>query len=407
DAWRDLYELWRRAGPHLFAALLRPLPPLRPAAGLLRALGPRGAIEFARFSLLPVRRMTEEHFDGEGAGWMLAGNALHADLTPDSAAGGMFGWLLCGLGQQHGYPVPRGGAGEITRALVERLRQRGGEVLCGTPIERIEVRGGRARAALGAGGERFEARRAILADCGAPALFRNMLPPEVVPERIRDAVGRRYQYDNSTFKVNWALREPIPWSAEKARRASTVHVAEGMDGLTDATVELAERKIPARPFLVLGQYSMVDPSRSPEGTETAWAYTHVPQDPSSDAAGELSGDWSGEDAERFADRMEEEVERLAPGFRARIVQRHIQTPLDLERHNRNLVGGAINGGTAQLYQQAIFRPYPSLGRPTTPVRGLYLASSSAHPGGGLHGGPGGNAARTALWTERLRGVLRR
>lgn len=407
EAWRRLFDLWRRAGPHLVGALLTPLPPIRPAAGLLTALGPRGLADFARFSLLPARRMAEESFRGEGGSWLITGNALHADLTPDSAGGGMFGWLLCGLGQQHGYPVPRGGAGEITRALVERLRERGGEVLCETPIEQIEVRGGRARAAIGAGGRRFEARRAILADCGAPALFLKMLPPEAVPERVRDGVGRRYQYDNSTFKVNWALREPIPWSAAEARRASTVHVVEGMDGLTDATVELAERKIPAHPFLVLGQYSMVDPSRSPQGTETAWAYTHVPQDPTSDAAGELSGDWDGEDAERFADRMEEEVERLAPGFRQRIVSRHIQTPLYLERHNRNLVGGAINGGTAQLYQQAVFRPFPGLGRPTTPVRGLYLASSSAHPGGGLHGGPGGNAARTALRTERLRGMLGR
>ena len=407
DAWRRLFDLWRNAGPHLVGALLTPLPPIRPAAGMLAALGPRGLADFARFSLLPARRMAEESFRGEGGSWLIAGNALHADLTPDSAGGGMFGWLLCGLGQQHGYPVPRGGAGEITRALVERLRQRGGEVHCGTPIERIEVRGGRARAALAADGRRFEARRAILADCGAPALFLKMLPPEVVPERIRDAVGRRYQYDNSTFKVNWALREPIPWSAADARRASTVHVAEGMDGLTEATVELAERKIPARPFLVLGQYSMVDPSRSPEGTETAWAYTHLPQDPAGDAGGELRGEWEGEDAECFADRMEEQVEQLAPGFRQRIISRHIQTPLDLERHNRNLVGGAINGGTAQLYQQAIFRPYPGLGRPTTPVRGLSRASSSAHPGGGLHGGPGGNAARTALRTERLRGMLGR
>ncbi|HEX6206025.1 MAG TPA: NAD(P)/FAD-dependent oxidoreductase [Solirubrobacterales bacterium] len=406
DAWRRLFDLWRRVGPHLVGALLTPLPPIRPAAGMLTTLGPRGLADFARFSLLPARRMAEEEFEGEGAGWLIAGNALHADLTPDSSGGGMFGWLLCGLGQQHGYPVPAGGAGEITRALVERLRDRGGEVLCDTPIERIEVRGGRARAAIGADGRRFEARRAILADCGAPALFLKMLPPEVVPDRIRGAL-RRYQYDNSTFKVNWALREPIPWAAEEARRASTVHVAEGWDGLTDATVELAERKIPARPFLVLGQYSMVDPSRSPQGTETAWAYTHLPQSPTSDAAGGLTGDWDGEDAEKFADRMEAEVERLAPGFRQRIISRQIQTPLYLERHNRNLVGGAINGGTAQLYQQAVFRPYPGLGRPTTPVRGLYLASSSAHPGGGLHGGPGGNAARTALRTEGLRGLLGR
>jgi phytoene dehydrogenase-like protein len=266
------------------------------------------------------------------------------------------------------------------------------------------VRGRRARAAVTADGQRFEARRAILADCGAPALFLKMLPEAVVSERIREDL-HNYQYDNSTFKVNWALREPIPWSAEDARRASTVHVAEGMNGLTQATTQLAASEIPARPFLVLGQYSMVDPSRSPEGTETAWAYTHVPQSPRVDAAGELSGDWDGEDADRFADRMEEEVERLAPGFRQRIIKRHVQTPLYLERHNRNLVGGAINGGTAQLYQQAIFRPFPGLGRPTTPVRGLYLASSSAHPGGGLHGGPGGNAARTALRYDRVRRVL--
>jgi phytoene dehydrogenase-like protein len=402
DAWRRLFDLWRRAGPHLVGSLLTPLPPIRPAAGMLSALGPRGLADFARFSLLPARRLAEESFKGEGGGWLIAGNALHADLTPESSGGGMFGWVLCGLGQQHGYPVPEGGAGEITRALVRRLRDRGGEVICGTPIERIEVRGRRARAAVTADGRRFEARRAILADCGAPALFLKMLPQELVSDRIRDDL-RNYQYDNSTFKVNWALREPIPWSAADARRASTVHVAEGMNGLTQATTRLAASEIPDRPFLVLGQYSMVDASRSPEGTETAWAYTHVPQRPRSDAAGELSGDWTREEeGERFADRMEEEVERLAPGFRRLIVKRHIQTPLDLERHNRNLVGGAINGGTAQLYQQAIFRPFPGLGRPTTPVRGLYLASSSAHPGGGLHGGPGGNAARTALRYDRLR-----
>jgi phytoene dehydrogenase-like protein len=407
EAWRRLFDLWRRAGPHLVGSLLTPLPPIRPAAGMLAALGPRGLADFARFSLLPARRMAEENFKGEGGGWLIAGNALHADLTPESSGGGMFGWLLCGLGQQHGYPVPEGGAGEITRALVRRLRERGGEVICETPIERIEVRGRRAHAAVAADGRRFEARRAILADCGAPALFLKMLPSEVVPERVRNDL-RNYQYDNSTFKVNWALREPIPWSAPEARRASTVHVAEGMNGLTQATTQLAAGEIPARPFLVLGQYSMVDPSRSPKGTETAWAYTHVPQGPRVDAGGELSGDWSREEeGERFADRMEEEVERLAPGFRRLIVKRHVQTPLYLEHHNRNLVGGAINGGTAQLYQQAIFRPYPGLGRPTTPVQGLYLASSSAHPGGGLHGGPGGNAARTALRTERVRSLLRR
>jgi phytoene dehydrogenase-like protein len=401
DAWRRLFGLWRRAGPHLVGALLTPLPPLRPAGGLLRALGPRGLVDFARLSLLPARRLAEETFSGEGGGWLLAGNALHADLTPDSSGGGLFGLVLCGLGQQHGYPVAAGGSGAITAALVERLRVHGGELHLETPIERIEVRAGRATAALAADGRRFAAKRAILADCGAPALYLEMLPPEAVPERARQAL-RRYQYDNSTFKVNWALRAPIPWSAEDARRASTVHVADGMNGLSRATVQLAEQGIPEHPFLVLGQYSMVDASRAPAGAETAWAYTHVPQQPRWDGGGELRGEWAGDDTERFADRIEAEVERLAPGFRSLIVERHLQTPLSLEANNRNLVGGAINGGTAQLYQQAIFRPLPGLGRPTTPVRGLYLASSSAHPGGGLHGGPGGNAATTALRQHRLR-----
>jgi phytoene dehydrogenase-like protein len=406
DAWRQLFALWRRAGPALLAAMLTPLPPIRPAVSLLRALGPRGLAEFARFGLLPARRMTEERFDGDGGAWLIAGNALHADLTPDSSGGGLIGWLLCGLGQQHGYPVAEGGAGQITEALVRRLRERGGELHTETPIERIEVRGGRATAVLAADGRRFAARRAILADCGAPALLSKMLPEEAVPDRVRESL-RDFQYDNSTFKLNWSLEAPIPWRAGYARRASTVHVAEGMAGLSRASLQLAEGEIPDRPFLVLGQYSMVDPTRSPAGTETAWAYTHVPQRPARDAAGALSGDWSREDeAAAFADRIEEEVERLAPGFRKLVRHRHLQTPLDLERNNRNLVGGAINGGTAQLHQEAIFRPYPGLGRPRTPVPNLYLASASAHPGGGLHGGAGGNAATSALRRDRLAAVRR-
>jgi len=405
DAWRRLFELWQRAGPHLFGALLRPLPPIRPAAGLIRALGPRGVADFGRFSLLSARRLAEESFRGEGGGWIITGNALHADLTPDSAGGGLFGWVLCCLGQQFGFPVAEGGAGSITEALVRRFRGLGGEVICDTPIERIELRAGRARSAVAADGSRFEARRAILADCGAPALYLKMLPRDAVSERERRQL-RRFQYDNSTFKVNWALGAPIPWRSEDARGAGTVHVADGMEGLTRATVHLAGGSIPDRPFLVLGQYSEADPSRAPAGAEAAWAYTHVPQQARHDAAGELSGDWAGADRERFADRMEAEVERLAPGFRQLILSRHIQTPLDLEASNRNLVGGAINGGTAQLYQQTIFRPITGLGRPSTPVPGLYLASASAHPGGGLHGGPGGNAASTAIKRDRLRRMLR-
>jgi phytoene dehydrogenase-like protein len=154
--------------------------------------------------------------------------------------------------------------------------------------------------------------------------------------------------------------------------------------------------------LILGQYSMADPTRAPEGCESAWAYTHVPQDPAGDAAGRLTGSWSDSEGREFAERMEARIEQVAPGFRKLIRSRRIQTPLDLEAANSNLVGGAINGGTAQIHQQLVFRPTPGLARPATPVANLYLASASAHPGGGVHGGPGANAAKAALNAHRRR-----
>ncbi|HWH05124.1 MAG TPA: hypothetical protein VNT23_01650, partial [Gaiellaceae bacterium] len=146
--------------------------------------------------------------------------------------------------------------------------------------------------------------------------------------------------------------------------------------------------VPTDPFLVMGQYSMGDPTRAPEGKETAWAYTHLPQ---------------GADPGDLAERMEARVEALAPGFRDLVRQRFVWTPERLESADRNLRGGSLNGGTAQLHQQLVFRPVPGLARPETPIKGLYLASSSAHPGGGVHGGPGAIAAKAALHKLRLRG----
>jgi phytoene dehydrogenase-like protein len=147
-------------------------------------------------------------------------------------------------------------------------------------------------------------------------------------------------------------------------------------------------------------YAHIDPSRAPEGKDTAWAYTHVPQSVAGDAGGELTGRWDAGETDQFAERIEQHVEALAPGFRSLIRARHVLTPPAFEQANRNLVGGALNGGTAQLHQQLLFRPVPGLGRPETPIDRLYLGSASAHPGGGVHGGPGANAARAALAREQ-------
>jgi phytoene dehydrogenase-like protein len=399
DAWRKLYGLWERVGDALLDALLSMFPPVVPGARLAARLGPAGLLHFARFGLLPVQRLAEEEFSGPGAGLLLTGAALHTDLAPGGTGSSMFGWLLSCLGQQIGFPVPEGGAGRLTDALVARLQERGGRLVCGTPATKVLVRAGRAIGVTTADGAEHPVRRAVFADVGAPALYREMVGPDHLPPRVIEDL-RRFQYDNATVKLDWALDGPIPWTSQDAQRAATVHVADGMAHYVESASELARGHIPARPHLVVGQMGVADPTRSPAGTETAWAYTHVPQQVRNDAGGDLKGRWDESEGEAFAERIEAEIEILAPGFRDLIRGRYIATPPTLEASNANLVGGAVNGGSAQIYQQLIFRPLPGLARPETPVRRLYLASASAHPGGGVHGAPGANAAQAALATDR-------
>jgi phytoene dehydrogenase-like protein len=401
DAWRSLYDYWERAGGPFIEALLSPFPPVRGGAKLAAALGPHGLLRFGRFALMPVRRLAEERFEGAGGAWLLAGNALHADLTPESAGGGLFGWVLCGLGQQHGFPVPEGGAGKLTAALVDRLHAHGGALKCGELVTRVLVRRGRAVGVRTAAGEEIAAGQAVLAATGAPALFQELVGEQHLPAGFVEDL-RSFQYDSSTVKVDWSLDGPIPWTAEDARRAGTIHVADGMDFLTVVASQLSRHLIPDRPFAIVGQYSMVDETRQPPGKETAWAYTHVPRSPAGDAGGELTGSWDERETETFVARIEAEIERRAPGFRDLIRRRHVFTPPKLEAANRNLDGGAINSGTAQIHQQLLFRPTPGLGRAQTPVRGLYLCGASAHPGGGVHGAAGANAARALLAAQRTR-----
>ena len=394
DAWRRLSEGWMKVQPHFIDFLMQPFPPVLPAARMLKALGgPTALLDFTRMGVMPLRRHAAEEFAGEGAARLLASNSLHADVTPDSAGSALYGWVLCGLGQSLGWPVPRGGAQQLTDALVARLHARGGQIRTGQEVTEILVRGGRAVGVRTRDGEALQARRGILADCGAPALFERMLPED---QRIE---LKRFEYDNATVKVDWALDGPIPWVHEDARRAGTVHVTEGLDALSRHTAELNARELPTEPFLLLGQYARYDPSRVPEpGKEVAWAYTHI-----------ANGIWRDEDTESFADLMEEQVERVAPGFRKLIRGRHVFTPTKLEAANQNLVGGAVNGGTAQIHQQLVFRPAPSIrgGRTETHVPGLFLASASAHPGGGVHGACGANAARAALLHDRPRRLVSR
>jgi phytoene dehydrogenase-like protein len=378
DAWRELFAWWDRIGGPFLHALATPFPPVR--AGLRMAARLRRDLpEFARLATLSVRRLADERFQGAGGARLLAGNAMHTDLLPESAIGGFFGWFLSSLGQTVGYPCARGGASNLTEALVRRLESKGGGVTCNARVHEIVVERGRARAVRSAVGD-VSATRAILADVHAVPLYLELLPRSAVPARVLRAIGR-FEHDPATFKVDWTLDGPIPWLATDARRAPVVHVSESVDELSVTQSEIARGLRPTNPFLVLGQYSMVDPSRMPAGKEVTWAYTHLPH---------------GVPTDGLAERMEKRIEALAPGFRDLVRSRRTAGPDDLEAADENLIGGALSGGTSQLHQQLIFRPIPGLGRPETPVRRLYLASASAHPGGGVHGGPGAIAARAAL-----------
>ncbi|MGW1773457.1 phytoene desaturase family protein, partial [Streptomyces sp. NPDC002104] len=272
DAWKDMYRTWSRIGPDLVQALFTPFPPVRSGLRLAAGLPASGGLRLARKLTLPVRRLGEEEFAGEAGRLLLAGNALHADLAPEAAGSGGFGWLMSMLGQSHGFPVPAGGAGALTAALVNRLRRRGGVLRCGERVASVVVRGGTAVGVVTAGGESVAARRAVLADTSAPVLYRDLVGEEHLPARLlRDL--ERFQWDFATFKVDWALTGRVPWTAPRAAGAGTVHVADGIDGLTRFASQLAMGQVPDEPFTLFGQMTTADPSRSPAGTESAWAYT--------------------------------------------------------------------------------------------------------------------------------------
>ncbi len=395
-AWSELFAEYQEIRDPLLAALFRPFPPVRGALRLARALHVAGALRFARFAVQPVRRFGQERFSGAGGPILLAGNALHADLPPEGSGSALYGWLLAMLGQDFGFPVPEGGSRRIVEALTARLLSHGGTLRVCTPVEQVIIEGDQAVGVRLADGQMIRCRRGVLADTSAPALYRSLVGEEHLPQRlVRDL--ENFQWDAHTLKVNWALSAPIPWIAEQARAAGTVHLGVDMDGLTDYAAALATRAVPRRPFLLLGQMTTTDPTRSPPGTESAWCYTHLPEN-SKLNVGEITD---------HVERIERIIDRHAPGFRDLILDRSVQSPEDLQAADANLVGGAIGGGTANLHQQLVFRPIPGLSRAETVVDRLYLASSSAHPGGGVHGGPGHNAALAALSREALTGPARR
>jgi phytoene dehydrogenase-like protein len=363
--------------------MLGGFPPLRGATRLGLGLGPRGMLELLRLVLMPAEAHGEELFGGDGTRAWLYGSAMHSDVPPAGSGSAIAAAYLNLLGHGAGWPSPEGGAGRLAGALVSCLRELGGELRTGATVVRLAVERGRFLGAELAGGERLSAPVAV-ADVMPAALA--SLAGEALPSAYADAL-RRYRHGPATLKVDWALDGTIPWTAPEAREAGTVHVGGSAEEVLRGAG--AAGALPERPFMLVGQQSIADPTRAPAGRHTAWAYTHGP----------ATVDWRGL-GERHVERMEARIESFAPGFRDRILARHVLGPADLERRNANLVGGDVGGGSYAL-DQLIFRPVPSLAPYRTPVRGLYLGSAATFPGGAVHGVPGHAAARLALRDRRI------
>jgi phytoene dehydrogenase-like protein len=395
DRWLALFEQWLRVKEALLSTLFAPFPPVRGPAQLLRKLGTAEALRLAHQLMLPAGVMAEQLFGGDAARLLLLGNAMHADVPIDAPGSGVMGYLLIMMAQDGGWPVPVGGAGQLAAALANRARSAGARIECGRDVDAIEVRGGRAVAVYTADGATVQVRRAVIADTSAPRLYCDLLPESVLPPAVLRAMDK-FVWDTPVLKINYALDSPIPWRAKSLNDAGTVHLGADHDGLIRWMADLNTRTVPLHPFLLFGQMTTADPSRSPVGTESAWAYTHLPRGVADDAS-----------AEQLSVAVDLVLERHAPGFGDHVIGKTVQRPSDLEASDANLHTGAVNGGTSQLFQQLIFRPAPGFGRAETPVDNVYLGSAGATPGGGVHGVCGRNAARAALAGDGARGWPRR
>ncbi|HEV8191549.1 MAG TPA: NAD(P)/FAD-dependent oxidoreductase [Ktedonobacterales bacterium] len=358
EAWRKLY------GPlveHWQGVVEGSLAPLRP---IWQAKHPLTSLEMLRLGFFAVqspRHLAEHTFRGERARAIFAGMSAHSMLQLERPMGSAAGLLLGLLAHAVGWPLPKGGSQRIVDAMAAYLRSLGGEIVTGTPVNDLRE---------------LPSSRAVLCDVTPRQLVK--LAGDRLPGAYAQALSR-FRYGPGVCKVDFALDGPIPWGAEECHRAGTVHLGGTLDEISASERAVWQGEIPEAPYVLLAQQSRFDPTRAPAEKQTAWAYCHVP---------------NGSDVD-MTERIERQIERFAPGFRDRILARHTFTACQMERYNPNYVGGDINAGLQDIWQfftRPAIKPDPY----ATPVKGLYICSSSTPPGGGVHGMCGYYAAQSAL-----------
>ena len=353
----------RRRWQLLFGPLVDDLDRLLPALLGPVVRVPRHPVALARFgvpALLPAATLARRFFRDDPARALFAGAAAHSMLALGRPLTASFALVLGMLGQSVGWPLARGGSIELTRALIAELEGLGGTIRTGVTVTSLDA---------------VPTARTTLLDVTPRQALR------IAGDRmgvIRRFQAQRFRYGPGVFKVDWALDGPIPWRSPEVARAGTVHLGGRLDELVASEAAVAAGRAPERPFVLLVQPTLFDPSRAPAGKHIGWAYCHVP---------------AGSDVDMTA-RVEAQVERFAPGFRDRILARHTAGPAALEAYDANYVGGDINGGIGDA-RQLILRPWVGL-HPYRLGERLWICSSSTPPGGGVHGMAGWHAARSAL-----------
>ena len=349
-AWDTMMSPYIRRWAELRDELLRPL------------RIPHHPLLLARFGLnaiQPAERLARTAFRKPHARALFAGLAAHSMLPLGVPATAAFGLMLGVAGHAAGWPIPRGGSQKIADALASYFRSLGGEIQMGHRIDNLRE---------------LPKAKAVLCDLTPRGLLN--VAGDLLPSNYRARL-ERYRYGVGAFKIDYALDGPIPWKSPDCGRAGTVHIGGTLDEVVEAELAPWQGRHSEKPFVLLAQPSLFDTTRAPQGKHTVWAYCHVP---------------NGSDFD-MTERIENQIERYAPGFRDLVIARSVRPPSLMEKHNANLVGGDINGGVQDL-RQLFWRPTRHLYR--TPVRGLYLCSSSTPPGGGVHGMCGYFAARAAL-----------
>ena len=354
DAYRRLMEPLVASADALFEDTLAPL------------RWPRHPLLMARFGIRAVRSargLANSWFRGPHAKALFAGLAAHSILPLENILTAAVGLMLAVAGHAVGWPLPRGGSQYITSALAAELRSLGGETVTGWRVGSLDE---------------LPPARAYLFDTAPRHLAR--ICRERLPLGFRRKL-ERFRHGPGAFKVDWALDGPIPWKAEACQRAATVHLGGTFDEIAAGEAAVWRGEHPARPYVLVAQQSVFDPTRAPPGKHTSWAYCHVPVGSTVDMTVAIEG----------------QLERFAPGFRDRILARSVLRPADFEHHNANYVGGDISGGVMDVWQ-LFTRPTVRLSPYSTPAKDVFICSSSTPPGAGVHGMCGYHAAQAVLNT---------